>query len=123
MAHLAFPNGNKTLDSAFLGAQNEVHSRRALAQTRPLLTATVGGGLVTFHGAQMATVPTAQELLDAAKIALLRLLGGFSEAEFNGRRYREHDIDKLRRIIADLEAEVARTTAGGMRVRTVVPRG
>lgn len=67
--------------------------------------------------------PTAQELLDALNEAILRLLGGFAEAEYNGRRYREHDLDKLRRLRGQLEAEAARETAGGMRVRTVVPLG
>lgn len=66
---------------------------------------------------------TAQEMLEAVNAAILRLLGGFHEAEFNGRRYRQHDLDTLRRFRADLEAEVGREESGGMRVRTVVPYG
>lgn len=67
--------------------------------------------------------PTATEMLEAAKTAKLRILGGFASAEFNGRSYTEHDLDKLDRAIGRLEAEVAREAAGGMRVRTMVPRG
>jgi len=67
--------------------------------------------------------PTSQELLDALNETIMRLLGGYSEAEWNGRRYREHDLDKLRRLRGQLEAEVARESTGGIRVRTLVPRG
>ena len=64
-----------------------------------------------------------QALRDACYAALLRLLGGFREAEFNGRRYREHDIDQLRKLLKDLDNELATDTTGGMRVRQVVPHG
>jgi hypothetical protein len=64
-----------------------------------------------------------QELRDAAYACLLRLLSGHAEGEFNGRRYREHDIDKVRRILDKLDEQLARDTAGGMRVRQVVPNG
>jgi hypothetical protein len=63
-----------------------------------------------------------QALRDAAYAAILRLLGGFSEAEFNGKRYREHDIGDLQKLLDRLDEQLARDTAGGMRVRTVVPR-
>lgn len=64
-----------------------------------------------------------QALRDAAYAALLRLLGGFKEAEFNGRRYREHNIGDLQSLLDKLDTQLARDDAGGMRVRTGVPRG
>jgi hypothetical protein len=64
-----------------------------------------------------------QALRDAAYAALLRLLGGFREAEFNGRRYREHNIDEVRKLLDGLDEQLARDTAGGMRVRQIVPGG
>lgn len=66
---------------------------------------------------------TAAQLLVAVNTAILNLLEGFESAEYNGRSYTRTDLDKLRRMRAALEAEVARTDAGGMRVRTMVPRG
>lgn len=64
-----------------------------------------------------------QALRDACYAALLRLLGGFREVEFNGRRYREHNIGDLRKLLNELDNELAKDTAEGMRVRQVVPRG
>jgi hypothetical protein len=64
-----------------------------------------------------------QAMRDACYDAILRLLGGYREAEFNGRRYREHDLGDLRSLLDNLDEQLARDTAGGMRVRTVVPRG
>lgn len=64
-----------------------------------------------------------QALRDAAYACLLRLLGGFREAEFNGRRYREHDIGEVQKILDRLDDQLAKDDAGGMRVRQVVPRG
>ena len=64
-----------------------------------------------------------QALRDACYAALMRLLGGFKEAEFNGRRYREHDIGEIRKLLKELDNELAKDDAAGMRVRQVVPRG
>lgn len=73
--------------------------------------------LTTAHRAMI------EERIEKINAAIDRLLGGFREAEFNGRRYREHDLSDLERLLALNEEKLARDDAGGMRVRTVVPNG
>lgn len=63
-----------------------------------------------------------QALRDACYSAILALLGGFQEAEFNGKRYRRPQLGDLQDMLARLDEQLARDTAGGMRVRTVVPQ-
>lgn len=59
----------------------------------------------------MATTDTA--ILEAAKAALLVVMANPAASySINGRSFSSHNISELRKLIADYEARVARSTRG-----------
>lgn len=45
------------------------------------------------------------------------------KGQFNGREYTLHNLNDLKAYRDSIEAQLERTDAGGMRVRSIVPRG
>jgi len=67
--------------------------------------------------------PTAQELLDATKEAILKILQGHQSADVNGRLYRKADLSELRALRAELETEVRADAGQRIRSRRAFLRG
>jgi hypothetical protein len=51
--------------------------------------------------------PTNAELLDAARNALLRVLGGAKYVSVNGQQFHYSSVPELRALISELEVKVA----------------